>query len=270
MNGKMTTCKACGKELAKGAKTCPHCGKDQRNFFMKHKIISIVGIIIILCVIGKALSSSGNNTTSDTKKEASSTTSSKNTKAATASSKSAAKPEIKQRQVQGKATDLGAGTFTVGKDIPEGEYDVTPADGQGNFTSSNVPSMDLDINEILGISDGMGVSKVRVKLVKDQQIKLESINKTHFEPVTAQFITDHKATSLYSGRFVVGEDIGKGRYTATPASGGGNFIVTSKDGEGKSNEVLGENGVKQVTVDLNDGDIINISSLNQVNFAPAN
>lgn len=267
MNKNMTTCKACGKEIAKGAKICPHCGKDQRNFFMKHKIISAVGIIIILCVAGKALGSDGNKDTSTTK-EASSTTS-KSTKVSTAT-KTETKPEVKQRQVQGKATDLGAGTFTVGKDIPEGVYDATPADGQGNFTITNAASMDLDVNEILGTSDGMGVSKVRVKLVKDEQIKLESINKTHFEPVTAQFVTYHKALSLYSGRFVVGEDIGKGRYTATPASGGGNFIVTSKDGDNKSNEVLGEDGVKQVTVDLDDGDIINISSLNQVNFAPAN
>lgn len=233
------------------------------TYFAKLKALAVMGIIITLCVT--CVGCGDSSTTKDTSGDKSSKSASTST-----SSKTKTKPEVKQRQVEGKATDLGAGTFTVGKDIPEGLYDVTPADGQGNFTSSNESKMDLAINEILGVSDGMGVSKVRVKLVKDQQIKLESINKTHFEPVTAQFVTDHKAISLYSGRFVVGEDIGKGRYTATPASGGGNFIVTSKDGDGKSNEVLGENGVKQVTVDLSDGDIINISSLNQVNFAPAN
>lgn len=274
MNKNMTTCKTCGKEIAKGVKKCPNCGKDQRSFFMKHKIISSIGIIIILCMIGKAFGGNGSSTSSDTKKEANTAAVSKNTKATTASNKAVAKPEakpeVKQRQVQGKAIDLGAGTFTVGKDIPEGTYDVTPVDGQGNFTISNASSMDLDINEVLGVSDGMGVSKVRAKLVKDEQIKLEGINKTHFEPVTAQFVTDHKAVSLYSGRFIVGEDIGKGRYIVTPAGGSGNFIVTGSDGSGKSNEILGEDGVKQVTVDLDDGDIINISSLNQVNFAPAN
>ncbi|MFQ8923928.1 MAG: zinc ribbon domain-containing protein [Clostridium paraputrificum] len=51
-NKNMTTCKACGKEIAKGVKKCPHCGKDQRNFFMKHKIISIIAIFIVLGVIG--------------------------------------------------------------------------------------------------------------------------------------------------------------------------------------------------------------------------
>jgi len=27
MSGKTKECKACGKEVAKGAKACPHCGK---------------------------------------------------------------------------------------------------------------------------------------------------------------------------------------------------------------------------------------------------
>lgn len=175
-----------------------------------------------------------------------------------------------QRQAQGKATDLGAGTFTVGKDIPEGLYDATPADGQGNFIITNAKSMDLNVNSILGVANGIGVSKVRVKLVGNEQIKLESINKTHFEPVTSQLITDHNATSLYSGRFIVGEDIGKGRYTATSTGGTGNFIIYNKSNVPKTNEILGDSGVKQVTVNLDNGDIVTISALNQVNFAPTN
>lgn len=60
---KMTNCKACGKEIAKGAKTCPSCGKDQRNFFMKHKILTGIIIIIIIGIIG-AVNSSGNTSPS--------------------------------------------------------------------------------------------------------------------------------------------------------------------------------------------------------------
>lgn len=40
---KMTMCKACGYKIAKDAKKCINCGKDQRNFFMKH--IIIIGIL---------------------------------------------------------------------------------------------------------------------------------------------------------------------------------------------------------------------------------
>ena len=70
---KIKYCKSCGKELDTSAKICPHCGKDQRNFFSKHKVLT--GIIILL-IIG-AVASSGNSgsdtnddsTSADTKQE---------------------------------------------------------------------------------------------------------------------------------------------------------------------------------------------------------
>lgn len=51
---KLVNCKACNKEIAKGVKKCPDCGKDQRNWFMRHKIMSFLGAIILLIVIGSA------------------------------------------------------------------------------------------------------------------------------------------------------------------------------------------------------------------------
>lgn len=38
----MKTCKECGKEISSGAKKCPSCGKDQRNWFTQHKIITAI------------------------------------------------------------------------------------------------------------------------------------------------------------------------------------------------------------------------------------
>lgn len=49
---KMTNCKACGKEIAKGVSKCIHCGKDQRNFFMKTKIVSVLLVVAMLGIIG--------------------------------------------------------------------------------------------------------------------------------------------------------------------------------------------------------------------------
>lgn len=51
----MNNCKACGKEIAKGVKKCPHCGKDQRSFFMKHKILSGILILVVLGMFGAIL-----------------------------------------------------------------------------------------------------------------------------------------------------------------------------------------------------------------------
>ena len=55
-------CKICGKELAKNAKVCPNCGQDQRNFFARHKILSGLGILVILGVIGSFNSNSNKPT----------------------------------------------------------------------------------------------------------------------------------------------------------------------------------------------------------------
>lgn len=51
----LISCKACSKEIAKGVKKCPNCGKDQRNWFMRHKIMSFIGFILILGIVGSAL-----------------------------------------------------------------------------------------------------------------------------------------------------------------------------------------------------------------------
>lgn len=47
---KMIKCKACGQEIAKGTK-CVGCGKDQRNFFGKHKVLTGLAVIIVIGVM---------------------------------------------------------------------------------------------------------------------------------------------------------------------------------------------------------------------------
>ena len=54
---KLTNCKACHKEIARSVKKCPSCGHDQRNWFMRHKILTIV--FTIIAIIGN----NGNSTT---------------------------------------------------------------------------------------------------------------------------------------------------------------------------------------------------------------
>ncbi len=59
----LVKCKACEKEIAKGVKKCPGCGKDQRNFFSRHKIITGILALIILSVIGSAMNKPSTTTT---------------------------------------------------------------------------------------------------------------------------------------------------------------------------------------------------------------
>ncbi|APM37425.1 hypothetical protein [Clostridium kluyveri] len=62
-NKNLVKCKACGADIAKSAKKCLHCGEDQRNFFMRHKVLSIIIILIVLAGIGSALNNGDDKTT---------------------------------------------------------------------------------------------------------------------------------------------------------------------------------------------------------------
>jgi hypothetical protein len=163
--------------------------------------------------------------------------------------------------VTGKATTLGAGTFTGGTDVVAGLYDVTPGAGQsGNFVVTGTNSY----NEILGGSDG--VPKVRAQIINGDSIQISSLSQVIFTPVTTPPITGHVPVTLYAGDWTVGEDLGPGRYVATPGPGeSGNFIIENQN----VNEILGgSNGVPNVTFNVDKGDIISISSLGQVNLTP--
>lgn len=62
----MKICKECGSEVSsKGV--CPKCGKDQRNFFVKHKILVFVLALILLCIISSNTNNTSTNTTTNEK-----------------------------------------------------------------------------------------------------------------------------------------------------------------------------------------------------------
>ena len=56
----MKQCKECGNEVSSKAKKCPSCGLDQRNWFMRHKIMTFFGVVILLGIIG-SLGSGGSD-----------------------------------------------------------------------------------------------------------------------------------------------------------------------------------------------------------------
>lgn len=164
---------------------------------------------------------------------------------------------IPTRQVEGTAKTLGAGNYKGGSDVAVGLYDVTPGVGQsGNF----IVQGDDTYDEILGGSDG--VPKVRVKISDGDSIQISSLSTVTFTPVSTPFVTAHQTVTLYAGTWTVGEDLGAGRYTATPGAGqSGNFIITSENVD----EILGgSDGVPSVSFDVSKGDVIDISSLSQV------
>ena len=53
---KLVNCKACGEKVAKGVKRCPNCGKDNRSFVARHKVLSAIAILVVLGGVGGAMS----------------------------------------------------------------------------------------------------------------------------------------------------------------------------------------------------------------------
>lgn len=56
MGSNLVNCKACGKEIGQSVKKCIHCGTDQRNFFIRHKIITFFLVMFIIGTIANAVS----------------------------------------------------------------------------------------------------------------------------------------------------------------------------------------------------------------------
>jgi hypothetical protein len=221
-------------------------------------VVAVAGVIA-LGASGSSSKSGGGGTTSPT---GAATTQASRSTAATA----APATTIPTRHVTGTAVTLGAGTFSGGKDVAVGLYDVTAGAGEsGNFIVQGTDTYD----EVLGSSTDLGVPKVRAQISTGDSIQISGLSKVTFTPVATPLVTTHTLVTLYAGTWTVGQDIGAGRYIATPGAGqSGNFIVINESVD----EILGNSsagGVPNVTVNLQDGDVVNIGSLSQVTMTPA-
>ena len=100
----LKNCKECSQEISSSAKKCPNCGKDQRNWFMKHKILSFIGILVLIGIIGSVGGGGGKDKPTVSQSPTNSVTSSTNT------------------------PTYSDGIYLVGKDIKSGLYKVTLKD----------------------------------------------------------------------------------------------------------------------------------------------
>ena len=246
-----------------------------KNWFRRHKILTGILAIVLLIILVKAFGGASNSPASSSAADTASTATDQSASAGDTSSSSGASAPAPAapagRTVTGTATTLGAGNFSVGTDVAPGLYDVTaPAGQSGNFVV-NGSDGSLAYNEVIGDPSQGDVAKIRVNLTKGDQVQISSMSGVKFTPVTAPFVTAHATTSLYAGHFVVGQDIGAGKYVATPASGeSGNFDVYDSSGSNKANEILGSDtasgDVPSYTLTLNDGDVISLSGIDSVTF----
>jgi hypothetical protein len=162
-------------------------------------------------------------------------------------------------------TDLYAGMFVVGEDIPAGRYTITGV-GSGNLFiyEKKIPFVNEILTNDLG-DFGLGVPSVTVDIKDGNEIEISGINKVVFTPAVTEM-----STTLSTGRWVVGLDIPAGTYEATCNDGesGNLFVYTGK--LPVVNEILDKSGmgfgVEKVRVSLKDKQIIEISGLSTVIF----
>lgn len=235
---------------------------------LKAKIAAAVGIIVLALILigvagGKSTpkTASASSATSDTTTPSVTATATTAPATTTTTTPAPTTTTLPARVVSGKAVTLGAGNFSSPADVAPGLYNVTAASGQsGNFIVSGRPSYD----EILGGS--LGVPSVRAQISAGDRIELSGLSAVSFAPVTSPLVTSHTLVTLGAGTWTVGQDIGAGRYVATPGAGqSGNFIV---DAEFVDEILGGSYGVPSVTVTLHKGDVIDISGLASVTMTP--
>jgi hypothetical protein len=167
------------------------------------------------------------------------------------------------RVAQGIAKTLGAGNYLGGTDVAPGLYNVTVGPGQsGFFTVQGTDSYD----ERLG--DG-GVPEVRARISTGDQIAIVRLFQVNFTPVTTPYVTTHTRVTLYAGTWTVGQDLGPGRYVATPGlTQKGTLVIATEGVDATLAGNANQGGRPNVTFTVKTGDVIAISQLSQVTLAP--
>jgi hypothetical protein len=59
-------CPKCQTSISAKAKKCPNCQSDLRNWFMRHKVLTGIGVLIVIIIIAGAGGKSNNKTNSGT------------------------------------------------------------------------------------------------------------------------------------------------------------------------------------------------------------
>lgn len=182
---KMVNCKACGKELAKGVKKCVHCGKDQRNFFMKHKVLT--GVLAVL-IIGGAGSAAGNNT------DDSSTKTSSETKVANSQEvkKEDAKKEEVKEVVAVSAVDL-AKAYEENEVNADKNYKGKTASIEGEVSDIGVAFNQTYIT----LSAGKDFAIIETQCFFDDKAEVDKVaNLKKGDKVTVQGVIDGKSINV--------------------------------------------------------------------------
>lgn len=231
-------CKKCMQEMSSSSKKCPNCGKDQRNWFMRHKILTFLGIIVIIGVIGAANGGKSNNTAAtDVNKDSASITKSASTTKASENVNTENTSKETTATEAPKTPKYSDGTYLVGKDIKSGLYRVTLKDEilhMGYIHRAKDVNMETDsiIANILLTGNGYVEIKSTDVAVKLQGVQIEPINIKDLKPEIKKEVTD--------GIYLVGYDLAPGTYKVeiTDEATGMGYVERSKSVAMDVNDII--------------------------------
>ncbi len=167
-------------------------------------------------------------------------------------------------------TDLIAGNYVAGVDIPAGTYNLTATAGSGNVSSSNMYSGGL--NEIMGTPADEYTQETfnNLQLPEGETLTLGGTVTLHIVSENAETgsvkgrtVGSEVQTDLSAGNYTAGTDFPAGVYTIVSTGSMGN-VSSDNMYEGGLNEVLGDGSdgfsVPQVNnVSLPEGTVLTIS-----------
>ena len=176
-------CPKCKEEIAGDAKKCKHCGADLRNWFVRHKVLTVILALFVIGIIGAAAGGGDTTTTGDggTKKE-------ENTKT-----------EYKV----GEKIDLGNHEIVVNKVVKgyksTNMFDTTQSKANEfvvvNVTITNTSDDELPANEFgFTLEDEAGVKR-NTTIVSDLDNTLEWVNLSKGGKLTGNMVFEAKKSS---------------------------------------------------------------------------
>ena len=160
-SGQTKNCPKCGELIQVSAKKCKHCQADLRNWFARHKILTVILALILIGIIGSA---GGSKTEKVAKKDEGARVENTDVKETKSEVPIPAKEEIKMYKV-GDSVKLGGAIVTVNKiEASMGGQFSKPQEGNAwinlNITIENTEDRDQYITTMgqMFLRDGDGNS----------------------------------------------------------------------------------------------------------------
>ena len=180
----------------------------------------------------------------------------------------AAAPELQHYEV-----NLGAGYYTIGKDIPAGTYYISMISGLGNVYCS--PSLNEIFGSDYGIKEYNNFKAVAGKILTvsgNVVLYLSSDNADLANMTPRTVLETYNWWEMSAGTYTVGIDIPAGLYYVTVVGGNGNAsILDFSHDDGGLNEIFAvDEGYRGITsfnnLYLYEGNVLEISGTTRLHF----